>query len=92
MFPAAGCFVGLTHLACYACRAKVKLYYAVEGAFYTASVFMLLFWEERRKDFHAMLLHHVATSSLIAVSYFFSCAPHPVINTLFCWPTICCLC
>ncbi|KAK9908166.1 hypothetical protein WJX75_003679 [Coccomyxa subellipsoidea] len=53
---------------------KVKLYYAVEGAFYTASVFMLLFWEERRKDFNAMLLHHVATSSLIAVSYFFSYA------------------
>ncbi|BDA44691.1 ASC1-like protein 3 [Coccomyxa sp. Obi] len=54
--------------------AKVKLYYGVEGAFYTASVFMLLFWEERRKDFHAMMLHHVATSSLIAASYFFSYA------------------
>lgn len=58
--------------ACSNRRDKVKLYYAVEGAFYTASVFMLLFWEERRKDFNAMLLHHVATSSLIAVSYFFS--------------------
>lgn len=53
----------------------MKVYYAVEGAFYTASVFMLLFWEERRKDFNAMLLHHIATSLLIAVSWFFSCAP-----------------
>ena len=50
-------------------RGKVKAYYAAEGAFYTASVFMLLLWEERRKDFWAMLLHHVVTFALITASY-----------------------
>ena len=51
------------------CRGKVKAYYAAEGAFYTASVFMLLLWEERRKDFWAMLLHHAVTFALITASY-----------------------
>jgi len=50
-------------------RGKVKAYYAAEGAFYTASVFMLLLWEERRKDFWAMLLHHLVTFALITASY-----------------------
>ncbi len=56
-------------------RAKVRLYYAAEGAFYTASIFMLVAWEERRKDFHVMMVHHLATSVLIAASYLLSCAP-----------------
>ncbi len=47
----------------------MKAYYAAEGAFYTASVFMLLLWEERRKDFWAMLLHHAVTFVLITASY-----------------------
>lgn len=47
----------------------MKAYYAAEGAFYTASVFMLLLWEERRKDFWAMLLHHLVTFALITASY-----------------------
>jgi hypothetical protein len=54
-------------------RTKVKLYYAAEGAFYAASIIMLFCWEERRKDFNAMILHHVATTLLIAVSYYYSC-------------------
>lgn len=56
-----------------ASRRKVTLYYAAEGAFYTASIFMLVMWEERRKDFLPMLLHHIATVVLIAVSYLRSC-------------------
>ncbi|CAK0784620.1 hypothetical protein CVIRNUC_007824 [Coccomyxa viridis] len=50
-------------------RGKVKAYYAAEGAFYTASVFMLLLWEERRKDFWVMMLHHLVTFALITASY-----------------------
>ena len=56
-------------------RGKVKAYYAAEGAFYAASVFMLVLWEERRRDFAPMLLHHLATVALIAASYAHSCAP-----------------
>lgn len=42
---------------------------------------MLVAWEERRKDFHVMMLHHVATSLLIAASYSLSCAPTSEIAT-----------
>lgn len=36
----------------------LSLYYLAEGSFYLASLFMLLHWEVRRKDFAAMLTHH----------------------------------
>ena len=52
-----------------ACRPKVRVYYAAEGAFYAASVGMLLLWEERRRDFAVMMLHHLTTCGLIAASY-----------------------
>ena len=55
-------------------RAKAKLYYAAEGAFYTASVAMLLVWEERRRDFAPMLAHHIVSVALIGASYLYSCA------------------
>ena len=55
-------------------RPKVHVYYAAEGAFYAASVGMLLGWEERRRDFLVMLLHHVTTCALIAASYMLGCA------------------
>ncbi|KAK9834823.1 hypothetical protein WJX81_001328 [Elliptochloris bilobata] len=48
---------------------KVQVYYAAEGAFYAASVGMLLLWEERRRDFPVMMLHHLTTCVLIAASY-----------------------
>ena len=31
---------------------------------------MLVLWDTRRNDFWAMLLHHVATVSLVALSYY----------------------
>ena len=61
-------------------RGKVKAYYAAEGAFYAASVFMLVLWEERRRDFAPMLLHHVATVVLIAMSYLYSCGSSPSVH------------
>ncbi len=57
------------------CRPKVRVYYAAEGAFYLASVGMLLAWEERRRDFPVMALHHVTTCALIAASYHVGCGP-----------------
>ena len=50
-------------------RRGVEIYYTAELAFYGASTFMLLFWEERRHDFPVMLTHHVVTICLIAFSY-----------------------
>ena len=46
----------------------LSAYYLSEGAFYLASLFMLLHWEVKRADFAAMLVHHVATALLIAGS------------------------
>ncbi|KAK9804934.1 hypothetical protein WJX73_000695 [Symbiochloris irregularis] len=48
---------------------KVQLYYASQLAFYSSSLVMLFSWEERRKDFGVMLLHHIVTVVLIAVSH-----------------------
>lgn len=64
----------------------MKAYYVAEGAFYAASVFMLVLWEERRRDFGPMLLHHIATVALIAMSYLHSCAPSAFLHAV-CSPT-----
>ena len=57
-------------------RAKVELYYNAELAFYGASMFMLLVWEERRHDFLVMMTHHLVTILLISFSYYSGCAVH----------------
>jgi ceramide synthetase len=46
----------------------MQLLYCLELGFYIASVFMILFWEIRRKDFTAMFSHHIATVILISAS------------------------
>lgn len=50
------------------CRPSMQLLYHLELGFYIASVFMILFWEIRRKDFAAMFSHHIATVILIGAS------------------------
>jgi len=50
-------------------RLKLKLFYAFTGGFYTYSIFALLFWETRRKDFGVSMSHHIATLFLILISY-----------------------
>jgi hypothetical protein len=50
-------------------KLKLKLFYAFTGGFYTYSIFALLFWETRRKDFGVSMSHHVATLFLILISY-----------------------
>ena len=51
-------------------RFGVKSYYCTELGFYIASIGMLIFWEVRRRDFAAMMIHHLATVSLIVGSYY----------------------
>ena len=52
------------------CRFGVKAYYCTELGFYIASIGMLVFWEVRRRDFAAMMIHHIATVALIGGSYY----------------------
>lgn len=52
----------------------VRQVYCGELAFMVSSVFMLLYWETRRKDFPVMMTHHFATIALIALSYYLKCA------------------
>ncbi len=47
----------------------MRLQYCLESSFYISSIAMLLMWEVRRKDFWAMLVHHIATVFLQAASY-----------------------
>lgn len=47
-----------------------------------ASTFMLAFWEERRRDYPAMMLHHVVSVFLIGASYVQGCAPEVAACTL----------
>ncbi|KAG6550431.1 hypothetical protein Mapa_008394 [Marchantia paleacea] len=51
------------------CKSKLKLLYTSAGGFYTYSIFALVFWETRRKDFGVSMSHHVVTLALIIVSY-----------------------
>ena len=60
---------------CSDCRPGISLYYALELSFYGASTFMLAFWEERRRDYPVMMLHHVVSVFLIGASYVLGCAP-----------------
>lgn len=39
------------------------------GGFYFYSIFATLYWETRRYDFAAQIIHHVTTVSLIVLSY-----------------------
>ncbi|GBF93647.1 hypothetical protein Rsub_06750 [Raphidocelis subcapitata] len=47
---------------------KMRALYDAELSFYFSSVFMLLFWEVRRKDFAVMFTHHLVTVGLLAAS------------------------
>ncbi|XP_048529981.1 ASC1-like protein 1 [Triticum urartu] len=50
-------------------KLKLKAVYMYAAGFYVYSIFDLLLWETRRKDFGVMMSHHVATIVLIVVSY-----------------------
>ncbi|KAL3702093.1 hypothetical protein R1sor_020115 [Riccia sorocarpa] len=50
-------------------KLKLKLLYGFAGGFYAYSIFALIFWETRRKDFGVSMCHHIATEALIIFSY-----------------------
>ncbi|WCJ35740.1 Ceramide synthase 1 LOH3 [Euphorbia peplus] len=50
-------------------KLKLKAVYMYAAGFYTYSIFALIFWETRRKDFGVSMSHHVATVILIVLSY-----------------------
>lgn len=47
----------------------LTLFYMCQCGFYIYSIFALIAWETRRKDFAVMMSHHVVTSVLIGYSY-----------------------
>jgi ceramide synthetase len=47
----------------------IKLMYFVQCGFYLHSIYATLYMDYKRKDFYAMLIHHVLTMTLIFVSY-----------------------
>jgi len=52
-------------------KLKLKGLYMYTAGFYTYSIFALIFWETRRLDFGVSMSHHVATVTLIVLSYIF---------------------
>ncbi|KAG5618188.1 hypothetical protein H5410_018012 [Solanum commersonii] len=44
------------------------------GGFYLYSIFPLIYWETRRSDFAAHMIHHITSLSLILLSYIFGMA------------------
>jgi ceramide synthetase len=46
----------------------VAALYDAQLSFYFSSIFMIIFWEVRRKDFAAMFTHHIVTVALLAAS------------------------
>jgi ceramide synthetase len=49
----------------------MSMLYNMELTFYISSVFMIVFWEVKRKDFPVMFTHHVITVMLISASMHF---------------------
>jgi ceramide synthetase len=47
----------------------IKLMYFVQCGFYLHSIYGTLYMDYKRKDFYAMLIHHILTMTLIFVSY-----------------------
>ncbi|GAV80735.1 TRAM_LAG1_CLN8 domain-containing protein [Cephalotus follicularis] len=50
-------------------KLPLKLLYMCQCGFYLYSIYALLTWETRRKDFSVMMSHHVITILLIGYSY-----------------------
>ncbi|KAL5217494.1 hypothetical protein ABZP36_018178 [Zizania latifolia] len=48
---------------------SLMLFYMCQCGFYIYSIFALIAWETRRKDFAVMMSHHVVTSILIGYAY-----------------------
>ncbi|KAI1150192.1 TLC domain-containing protein [Nemania diffusa] len=68
-FSTAGTYAGYPHRTH---SAVTKFYYLVQAAFWAQqALVMLLGLEKRRRDFKELVVHHIVTVSLIALSYRF---------------------
>jgi ceramide synthetase len=47
----------------------IKLIYIIECGFYIHSIYATCYMDHKRKDFFIMIIHHIVTITLIAVSY-----------------------
>ena len=47
----------------------IKLLYFAQCGFYVHSIYATIYMDSKRKDFYAMILHHVLTIALISISY-----------------------
>ncbi|PHT47856.1 LAG1 longevity assurance -like protein 1, partial [Capsicum baccatum] len=52
-------------------KLKMKGCHIYAGGFYLYSIFALIYWETRRSDFVATMIHHLTSLSLILLSYIF---------------------
>ncbi|XP_004490319.1 ASC1-like protein [Cicer arietinum] len=52
-------------------KLKLKGLYMYAAGFYSYSILALIFWETRRSDFGISMTHHVASLSLIVLSYIY---------------------
>ncbi|XP_060206484.1 alternaria stem canker resistance protein 1-like [Lycium barbarum] len=55
-------------------KLKLKGWHMYAGGFYLYSIFALLYWETRRSDFAAHMIHHITSLSLFLLSYIFRIA------------------
>ncbi|CAN4088306.1 unnamed protein product [Withania somnifera] len=55
-------------------KLKLKLLYIYAGGFYLYSIVATLYWETKRSDFAAQMIHHVTTVLLIVLSYVYGLA------------------
>nr|XP_025885850.1 protein ASC1-like [Solanum lycopersicum] len=55
-------------------KLKLKGWTMYAGGFYLYSIFALIYWETRRSDFAAHMIHHITSVSLILLSYIFGMA------------------
>ncbi|KAJ8113521.1 hypothetical protein ONZ43_g5136 [Nemania bipapillata] len=68
-FSTAGMYAGYPHRTH---SAVTKFYYLVQAAFWAQqALVMILGLEKRRRDFKELVVHHIVTVSLIALSYRF---------------------
>ena len=47
----------------------IQIMYFIQCGFYLHSIYGTLYMDYKRKDFYAMLIHHVLTITLIGASY-----------------------
>ena len=69
IFPSLKTLISLDWAAGMHVPFDITMMYFVQCGFYLHSIYGTLYMDYKRKDFYAMLIHHVLTMALIFVSY-----------------------